>query len=217
MGNRDKNWKEEIDSIKNELIVDKVTDAIKSDPKKWQENMEDIGFVWVDDSQKEVEEENNARVENVNQEYLVAYFEGEIKYNENMIEIFINETELENSNYALFRKYFRAGNSELLYILISGLSRLPTNQVLLSGLSYFHEHRNILKNIIGSYIDACNEELDSEIFRSFCIEFIYSTDADGYDALTELKSMFHNDIGKNMVIEQITKMMSNKDGDVIEF
>lgn len=217
MGNRDKNWRKEFESIKNELIVDKVSDVLRGDTKNWQKNMEDIGFAWIDDSQEEVEEENNARAENTNQEYLVAYFEGEIKFSENMIEIFIKETELESSNYALFRKYFKSGNSGFLHIITSGLSSFPTNQVLLSALSYFHEHRNILAKVIGSYIKACNEEIDSKIFKSFCIEFIYSTDEDGYDALTELKSMFQNNIEKNTLVEEVSEMISNKKDDVIEF
>ena len=130
-------WKEEYEDIKNELLMDKISDTIKKDPKNWRNNMEEIGFTWIDDSQDEIEEEKNATPMNVSQEYLVAYFEENIIFNNQLIEIFIKETESENPNYPLFRKYFKAGNTRLLHLLTSGISCLPTNQVLLSGLSYF--------------------------------------------------------------------------------
>ena len=52
----DKDWKEEYEDIKNQLLIDKVSEAIKKDPKNWKNNMEEIGFTWIDDSQDEIEE-----------------------------------------------------------------------------------------------------------------------------------------------------------------
>ena len=74
-------WKEEYEDIKNEILMDKVSDTIKKDPKNWRNNMEEIGFTWIDDSQDEIEEEKNATPMNSSQEYLVAYFEENIKFN----------------------------------------------------------------------------------------------------------------------------------------
>ena len=59
MTNKGNNWKKEYEEIKNELLIDKVGDAIKKDPKNWINNMEEIGFTWIDDSQEEIEEEKN--------------------------------------------------------------------------------------------------------------------------------------------------------------
>jgi len=67
MINKDRNWKEEYEDIENELLMDKVSKAIKENPKNWQNSMDKIGFTWIDDSQDEIEEERNATPENVNQ------------------------------------------------------------------------------------------------------------------------------------------------------
>jgi len=110
-----------------------------------------------------------------------------------LIEIFIEETESDDSNYPLFRKYFKTGNAQLLHLLVSGLSNLPTEKLLLSGLGYFHEHRNILSQMISSYTDACEKETDIERFKDLCVDFINDTDADGYNAIAELTSIFNSD------------------------
>ncbi len=216
MANKGKNWKKEYEDIKNELLMDKISNAIGKDPKNWRKNMENIGFTWIDDSQEEIEEEKNVTPKNVNQEYLVGYFEAQIAFNAKLIEIFIKETESENTNYPLFRKYFKVGNTKLLHILLSGLSSLPTNEVLLSGLSYFHENSNILTHIIRAYTTACNEEDNTEIFKGLCIDFINDTNPDGYDALTTLKSMFQDNSEKLQVVEEIQDIEQDQD-EVVEF
>ena len=216
MANKGKNWKKEYEEIKNELLIDKVSDVIKKNPKNWRNNMEEIGFTWIDDSQEKIEEEKNANPMNVNQEYLVAYFEDKIEFSNKLIATFIEETESENPNYPLFRKYFKVGNTRLLHILISGLSNLPTNQVLLSGLSYFHENRNILTRIVSAYTEACNEEKNAKRFKELCIDFINDVDHDGYDALAELKLTFQNNREKYQTLEEITKIIQNQN-EIIEF
>ena len=216
MTNKGNNWKKEYEEIKNELLIDKVGDAIKKDPKNWINNMEEIGFTWIDDSQEEIEEEKNANPMNVNQEYLVAYFEEKIEYSNKLIAIFIKETESINPNYPLFRKYFKVGNTRLLHLLISGLSKLPTNQILLSGLSYFHKNRNILTRIVSVYTKACNEEKNTKRFKEHCIDFINDVGPDGYDALAELKSIFKNNREKLHVLEEITEIIQHQD-EIIEF
>ncbi len=50
MANKGKDWKEEYEDIKNELLIDKVSNAIKKDPKNWRNNMEDIGMLCLNDS-----------------------------------------------------------------------------------------------------------------------------------------------------------------------
>ena len=137
MVERNKNWTAEYEEIKNEFLINKVSDALRKNPRNWRHSLEEIGFTWVDDSQNEVEEEKRAAPENTNQEYLIAYFEGRVKFKNSLIDIFIEEAEADNPNYPLFRRYFKTGNIRLIQLLTEGLSDSPTNQTLLSGLSYF--------------------------------------------------------------------------------
>jgi len=107
-------------------------------------------------------------------------------------------------------------STRLLHLLVSGLSNYPTEQILLSGLGYFHEHRNILSQIISSYTNACKKETDIEKFRDLCVDFINDTDADGYSAISELKSIFKEYRDKLDVLKQIETMMQYQD-EVIKF
>lgn len=95
-----KNWKKDHDNIKNELLADKVSDVFTNNPTDWQKGLEEIGFTWIDDGEEEDEEELHAVAENTNQEYLVAYFEGQVDFKNSLIDVFIEETE--NPNYPLF-------------------------------------------------------------------------------------------------------------------
>jgi len=211
MANKGGNWKKEYEDIKNELLMEQVTDAIKKDPKNLRSNLEEIGFIWIDDSKEEIEEEEKAVPTNDNQECLVAYFEDKTSFNNKLIEIFLKEAESEEPNYPLFRKYFKAGNNRLLHLLISGLSGFPTSQALLSGLSYFHENRSILERIISAYTNACNEENNTEKFKELCINFINDTYPDGYEALVKLESMFHNNHEKHLILKEIKQAMNEQD------
>jgi len=196
MATDDKNWKKELEDLSNELLINKVSTAIKKDPQNWKNSMEEMGFTWVDDSLEGVEERRNAVPENANQEYLLAYFEGKINFNNHLIEAYVKETESDNFNYPLFVKFYEVGNDRLIHLLESGLSSQPTNENLLLGLSFFHENRPILSRIIAAYIEACKKESDTGRLEALCFNFIVDTDADGYDALTELKSLFQSDAEK---------------------
>ena len=93
---------------------------------------------------------------------------------------------------------------------------MPTSQVLLSGLGYFHENKNILAKIINAYIVACRKEKDIKLFEELCINFMNDTHADGYDAIAELQSIFQDYGPKLAILNEITETMRNQD-DVIEF
>ena len=145
-----------------------------------------MGFTWVDDSQEEVEERRNAVSENANQEYLLAYFEGQINFSDHLIEAYIKEIESDNFNFQLFVKFYEAGNDRLLHLLESGLSSQPTNENLLSGLSFFHENRPILSRIISAYMDACNKESDTVRLEALCFNFIPKSCKPGFEAKIKL-------------------------------
>ena len=216
MTSKNKQWKKEYDDIKNELLVDKVSDVFQNNPTDWRKDLEEIGFTWVDDSSEEDEEEINAVAENTNQEYLVAYFENKVDFNSSLITIFKQETETDNPNYPLFRRYFKSGNSRLIQLLEAGLADAPTNQTLLSGLGYFHENNNILSKLIRIYTIACEKEQDMEKFKELCFDFFIYTQPDGSDALANLKLIFQADEKKLKVLGDVTAMISDRD-EVIDF
>jgi len=73
-----------------------------------------------------------------------------------------------------------------------------------------------LSQIISSYTNACKKETDIEKFRDLCVDFINDTDADGYSAISELKSIFKEYRDKLDVLKQIETMMQYQD-EVIKF
>ena len=204
-----KDWKQEYQATGNEFFVDKINDIMKKEPNNWRNDLGDIGLTWVDDDQneEEIKAEQCAVAQNVNQEYLVAYFESHVKFKNALINIFIQEMEANNPNYSLFRRYFKAGTPQLLQLLTTGLSGLPTNQTLLLGLVYFHEYSNLLSKVISAYIKACKIEQNLDQFKQLSNDFYISTQPDGYDALIELKSIFKTEKNKLTVLEKIEKSM----------
>ena len=216
MTGENNNWKKEYDDIKNELLVDKVNDVFKKNPTDWRKDLEEIGFTWVDDSQEEDEEEIQAVAENTNQEYLVAYLEGQMDCKSSLITIFIAETETDNPNYPLFRRYFKSGNIRLIQLILAGLSDAPTNQALLSGLGYFHENNKILSKLIKFYTNACEKEQNIEKFKEHCIDFSIYTQPDGYDVIVDLKLIFQANEQKLRMLDEVTKIIGDQ-GEIIDF
>jgi len=86
----------------------------------------------------------------------------------------------------------------------------------LSGLSYFHENKNILTKIIKAYTEACNKENDIKTFKDICFDFINDTSPDGYDALIELKLMFKDNKQKLLALDEINETMQEQN-EVIKF
>ena len=66
-----KDTKEVIDELyklKNEIVIDKVNEIFKDNPKNYKEELAKIGLQWFeDDYPDEIEEENKAVPENENQ------------------------------------------------------------------------------------------------------------------------------------------------------
>jgi len=138
MSNKNDNWKKEYEDIKSELLMEQVDKAVRKNPKNWRENLEDIGFAWVDDNYDDEEkEEEKTKPINKNQEYLAAYFENHVSFNKKLIDAFIEEAEAEEPNYPLFRKYFKIGNTKLLYLLITGLSKLTYKSSIIVRIELF--------------------------------------------------------------------------------
>jgi hypothetical protein len=200
-------------------LFKKVSELIRNNPKNWRSNLEELGFEWYDDDEDEdkIAEERAAQPLNINQEYLVAYFEGRVQPNDEWVQSFAREREADKPNYPLFRRYFRAGNENLRNLLMYALSKYPTRQDWLSDLVFFHEHKNILKDVIACYSRACKEEKDFSRFREIARDFIESTEPEGYDALAELKIICKDDPEKNEFIDEMENEKRVGAVDDIEF
>lgn len=192
---------------RRELKFEQVAKAFKEDPKNWYSRLEDLGFGWVDDGYGDQEEleEKLANPENLNQEFLVDYFEGHINFSEVVLKSFLDEKNSQNPNYPLFRKYFKKGNEKLKQLLLYGLSKNKTDIDLLSDLTYFHEYRNILSELIQLYLKACEEERDISKFNELALDFYYVTEPDGYDALYELEQRFQPGSEKWEVVKKLAQ------------
>jgi hypothetical protein len=111
---------DDYERIKNEIKFEQVAKTIKEDPKNWSSRLEKVGFTWVDDvyGDEEELEERSAKIENINQEFLVDYFNGHINLADAVLKAFLEERNSDNPNYPLFRKYFKSGNDLLKQLIL---------------------------------------------------------------------------------------------------
>ena len=166
-----------------------------------------LGFEWLDDDYPdEVEEENNAVPENKNQELLVAYFNGEVEFSHELVEIFLKEKLSNSPNYALLRRYFRQGNRNLKTLICHGLEMNPTDDGFLNDLSLIHEFHPMLGELIERYTEACRIQEDLDSFSELAQDFFYNTSLDGYEAYHALKEIYASDTPKGKVIDSLVYM-----------
>ena len=100
----------EYQKLKNEIIIDKVNEIFRSQPKNYVAAMNEIGFEYCEDDDDEEEmEEEKAIPENKNQRDLVAFYEGEQDVSEMILAAFLAERNAEHPNFPLIRKYFKKG------------------------------------------------------------------------------------------------------------
>lgn len=195
---------DDFEKLRRELVFEQVSKAIKENPKNWASKLEELGFQWVDDEYDEDEvEEGLAKAENLNQELLVAYFEGSTEMSDQVLEAYLAERESPTPNYPLIRKYFRKGNDNLRRLLTLGLDRKPTDIGLLNDLGFFHEFRNTLGDLIHFYLKACKEEHDMSNFEELVLSFYYDTEPDGFDALYELEQHIAPGSEKARIVQKI--------------
>ena len=196
----------EYQKIKTELLFEQVRKIIIDNPRDWRNQLEMLGFEWhEEDDNKDILEENRALPENENQKSLVSYFEGNLFLDENLLNIFLQEKNSNQPNYPLFRRYFRKGNDRLKALIVFALSKYPTDEGYLWDLVFFHEHKNILKEVIAAYIAACTQEQNLNNFEKLSRNFWYHTVADEYDALYTLRELFSKNHEKMAIIENIIK------------
>lgn len=194
----------EFENLRDEMIRDKISEAVRENPGNYGEALEDIGFTWFDDEYpSEEEEENGAMPENDRQRFLVSYFEGKAPLSEAVITAFLSEHKAEEPNYPLIRRYFRVANQPLKKCIFFGLENDPTNLDLLTDLIFFHEFERNLPELITHLTRACQLENDLQRFSEIARVFYYGTLADGYHALAALKEIFAKDSDKWKIIDYL--------------
>lgn len=187
--------------LKDEIIADKVKEIFSSRPDNYIAALEDIGFEYHEEADKEALEEKKAKPKNKNQQKLVAYFEGNEDISETIFEIFIAERDAKRPNYPLIRKYFKKANKKLKALIIYGLDHYPGRVDLLNDLTFFHEFENILTTLITYYTRSCLNQANLETFTRLAQDFYYATDPDGYEALYALQEFFEPNTKKRKIID----------------
>jgi hypothetical protein len=195
---------DDFEKARREVVFEQVSKVIRENPKNWAKKLEELGFQWVDDEYDEDEvEENSARPENLNQGLLVAYFDGAVKFSEQVLEAYLAERASPTPNFPLIRKYFKRGNEHLRRLLIFGLERRPTDIGLLNDLGFFHEVSSILADVIHYYLKACKEEHDMRNFEELALSFYYDTMPDDFDAFYELEQHMAPGSDKAKIVQKI--------------
>jgi hypothetical protein len=95
------------------------------------EEIEKLGFTYVVDENEngdEIGEERSARPITADQVSLVSYLESTVSPDEHWLTLWRNETRLDDTPFSLWRRYFRAGNTQLKNLLLFGLDRVPTDR-----------------------------------------------------------------------------------------
>jgi hypothetical protein len=205
--------------IKNEMVVDAVNEIFRKHPDKSIQKLEEIGFKYYEEDDTEQIEEDNAVPENDPQKFLVSYFESGNELPEKALKTYLEERESDHPNYPLIRKYFKKANPHLKSLLLFGLDQSSTRTDLLNDLAYFHEFGNILDELVNRFISACQQEPDIMNFSEMIQEFYYSTLQDGYDAVAQLKQIFHPGTEKREIIDLFSSELikQNEAPDDIEF
>jgi hypothetical protein len=207
MKKKEKNFNDEIIKIKNELVTERINEIFRTEPESYRTELVMLGFEWLDvDYPDEVEEENNAAPENIDQELLVAYFDGEVEFSDELVEVFLREKLSNRPNYALLRRYFRQGNRNLKTLIYHGLEIDPTDDGFLNDLSLIHVFHPMLGELIERYTEACRIEEDLDSFSELAQDFFYNTTLDGYEAYNALKEIYSSDTPKGKVIDSLVYM-----------
>jgi len=164
--------------------------------KERRERLLEFGFEFHDeeDDGAEIAEEQAAIPKNERQQRLVNYLHSNAQPSEESLYDFITEKRAPDTNYPLFRRYFRGANQQLKLLLLFGLDINPIDISLLENLSFFNNFLLNLSEFIKYCIKACVLIDDLENFRT--IAYIFESvaiehDYDAYYALLQ-----HEDISQ---------------------
>jgi hypothetical protein len=200
-----KNIFDQYRSLKDEMVFNQIREALSdtADTASCGEGKLDLECIDHITDEDELQDEEAAVPENINQEFLVAYFEGYLKLSDIVLEAYNTEKSAESPNFPLLRRYFRKGNPALMLLLLLGLDKFPTDQSLLHDLAFFHEHHGMLSELISRYTLACTLENESEAFAELAMDFHYNTIGDGFEAINELKKIVMDNPQKEAAIDHL--------------
>lgn len=180
--------------------------------RSWKEKREkflEFGFEFYDDengSEEEIAEEKSARPQNERQKRLVTYLDSDGSPTKTLIEDFLTEKDSDETNYPLFRRYFRKGDPQLKKLILFGLDIDPTSMTLLNDLSFFSYFSIKVSEFIKYYTRACVDVEDLNEFRQIVENFehvVIEYDYDAYVALLQRDDI--NERKKSIVKELLEK------------
>ncbi|MGD9972286.1 MAG: hypothetical protein AB7S77_04430 [Desulfatirhabdiaceae bacterium] len=152
-----------------------------------------------------------ADIQNVNQELVVAYLEGQVGFSPAVQAAYLNEINADSPNSVLFKTYFYQPNHRLMHLLLGCIQDNPTDPSLLNDLAILHESLCILDELTTLYIRACVLERDPFAFACLAEAFYYNTVMDGYDAFQELAAHVGDNPEKLAIIDYlITRHMPER-------
>lgn len=198
---------DEISQMRYEIQRDAVDNIFRDKSLNKIEELEKIGFTYVEDKDREEDEGLLSTPRTEEQKLLINYFENKAHANEHFLTLFIKEKNRDVVNYALFRHYFKQGNPQLKSLLLYGLEKEPTNSDLLSDLGFMHRYSPMLKELINHYLLACGKEKDLDKVEELACDFHTNTIEDGYDAFYELSERFSKEDAKKFIINRAKQNM----------
>lgn len=143
------------------------------------------------------------RIENLNQEWLTSYLDGNINFHVGLIDAYLDETNADSPNYELFHHYFRRGTPNLKRLLLACLDRYPSDPALLNDLAYAHEYAFMLEELADCYRRACRLETDPDVFAELAEGYFFNTIPDDFDAFYDLHMLFQDDPQKLAIVEYL--------------
>ena len=164
--------------------ADAVSHLFRGRPHNLIEKIEKLGFTYrVNDSEdaEDIAEERAARPKTTVQTVLVCYLDGADTPTESLLALWREETQLNNTAFPLWRRYFRAGIAQLKKLILFGLDRDETDRDLLDSLTFLHSFLPIPKELLTRYKLACDRESGPQRFRELAQDFDVSTSSFGDD------------------------------------
>lgn len=188
--------------------------------RSWKERREkllELGFEFYEDddapSEQELREEKGATPHNARQQRLVNYLESNDAATKALLDDFMDKKASENTNYALFRRYFRKANIQLRKLILYGLDVYPTKIILLDDLSFLSYFAMELAQFIQYYTRACVDEQDITLFKEIVQKFEHGAIEYEYDAYADL--LLRDEISPEK--KSVVKNLLEKPDEGIEF
>ncbi len=146
-------------------------------------------------------------METLNQEWLCAYFDGNVDFHPGMIDAYLDEANADSPNYELFYRYFLQGAPNLKKLLLACIERYPSDPALLNDLAHVHAHAFMLEELAEGYRRACRLETDPEAFAELVQGYFFNTISDDFDAFYDLRTLFRNDPEKSAIIDYVVEQL----------